>query len=346
MQSNGRILATACAVAIIASITSIRPNAAAQPNGISPFPTQQLPPLSTAPTIHVTSRETIVDVTVTDAKGNPVHGLKQSDFTVKEDGKPQPIRSFEEFGSKAVPEPAKLPPNIYSNQQPPPASSAVNVLFLDFLDLESSTGSGFSSGNAIAAQMHVKQAAINFLHTMPTGTRVAVLGTSWPGSLRVLQGVTTDPALLSAAVDTMQYDMQGQGTIALDHPSPISDFTHPGQQAGCDNDQHNRMTLEVLDQIAADLIVIKGRKNLIWFNLGIPMITDPAQRPCCLPDYYADIKKAFGLLTAAQVTVYPVEGDGLQISTEVNSPKHIAETLSMESVAEETGAPPITTTTI
>jgi hypothetical protein len=47
-----------------------------------------------APTVKVYARETIVDVTVTDAKGNPVHGLTQTDFTVKENNKPQPIRRF------------------------------------------------------------------------------------------------------------------------------------------------------------------------------------------------------------------------------------------------------------
>jgi hypothetical protein len=52
----------------------------------------------TAPTVKVYSRETIVDVTVTDSKGNPVHGLTKENFTVKEDNKPQPIRSFEEHG--------------------------------------------------------------------------------------------------------------------------------------------------------------------------------------------------------------------------------------------------------
>ncbi len=45
-------------------------------------------------TLQVYSRLTVVDVTVTDAKGQPVHGLKESDFTVKEDGKPQPVRNF------------------------------------------------------------------------------------------------------------------------------------------------------------------------------------------------------------------------------------------------------------
>src|ERR1700677_1766468 len=41
-------------------------------------------------TLKVNARLTLVDVTVTDAKGKPVHGLTQADFTVKEDGKPQP----------------------------------------------------------------------------------------------------------------------------------------------------------------------------------------------------------------------------------------------------------------
>ena len=54
---------------------------------------------TSVPTLHVTSREVIVDVEVTDANGKPVHGLKQSDFSIEENGKPQPIRSFEEFGN-------------------------------------------------------------------------------------------------------------------------------------------------------------------------------------------------------------------------------------------------------
>ena len=85
MQYGSRALAAACVFAIIATLTSMCPNAAAQPGIIQTFPTQettpQSPPLSTAPTLRVTSRETIVDVTVTDDKGNPVHGLKQKDFT-------------------------------------------------------------------------------------------------------------------------------------------------------------------------------------------------------------------------------------------------------------------------
>src|SRR5208283_1940278 len=54
---------------------------------------------TSVPTLYVTSREIVVDVMVTDANGQPVRGLKQSDFSMKEDGHPQPIRSFAEFGA-------------------------------------------------------------------------------------------------------------------------------------------------------------------------------------------------------------------------------------------------------
>src|SRR6201999_1919952 len=83
-------------------------------------------------TLQVYSRETVVDVTVTDDKGLPVHGLKESDFTVSEDGKAQSIRGFKEFGdgslNRTLP---KLPPNVYSNLGATPASGPVNVILLD-----------------------------------------------------------------------------------------------------------------------------------------------------------------------------------------------------------------------
>jgi VWFA-related protein len=89
------------------------------------------------PTLKVYSRETLVDVTVTDAQGHPVHGLTQSDFAITEDGAPQSIRSFQEFSARtatAARTLPKLPPNVYSNLQPSAPGSAVNILLLDFVD--------------------------------------------------------------------------------------------------------------------------------------------------------------------------------------------------------------------
>src|SRR5438045_521456 len=49
----------------------------------------------TAATFQVTTNLVVVNVTAKDKNGNPLEGLKASDFTVTEDGKPQQIGVFE-----------------------------------------------------------------------------------------------------------------------------------------------------------------------------------------------------------------------------------------------------------
>jgi VWFA-related protein len=330
------------------------------PLALAPMVAQSAPAPPT-PTLQVYSRETIVDVTVTDAKGNPVHGLKQSDFTVKEDGKPQAIRSFEEHGetTTATQSLPKLPPNVYTNLQPSPASGALNILLLDFVNAapvlgadcceitpcpfpKQASADGPSSeqcsdpgagpaevARAVAAQHRVKLAAINYLQHMPVGTRVEVVGMWWPSTLRVLQGFTSDPALLSAAVDTMPFDTDSRVAAGSPDPSPrrgglkqidsaSSDATDAlvgngtlYEQICSEADGRARMTLEVLQQVAGDFIGVKGKKNLIWFTIGTPYITEPDSRPACLPDYSIGLTRAYSLLMAAQVALYPIDARGL-----------------------------------
>ena len=307
---------------------------------------------ASVPTIKVTARETVVDVTVTDAKGNPVHGLTQADFTVKEDGKAQPIRSFHEYGSEAVPAAEKLPPNTYSNRQPAAVSSAVNILLLDFANAASPLslsigGAEDTLARSLAAQKLAKQDAMKYVATMPPGTKVIMLGLS--KSLRTLQGATSDPALLSAAIDTMDTNMEGR---AGSHEEWCSQ-----------TETHARVTMEALDQIAADASAIKGKKNLLWFSVGLPWLTDPSVRAKCLPSYFDDMLKTYGLLAAAQISVYPIDVRGVPtmpnafVTSEgrlwantyhLPAPAYIAarqdflqttadEQLAMESIAEATG---------
>ena len=275
----------------------------------------QSPQPTTAPTLKVYSRETIVDVNITDSKGNPVHGLTQSDFTVREDGKPQAIRSFEEFGTQPVQPQPKLPPHVYTNLQPPPASSAVNILLLDGLNTAPPDATdGDQVGQSFAVQTRVKQEAVKFLKNMPPGTRVAILALS--RGLRILQNVSSDPELLSAAVNTMDMNMDGRAATI--------------KQWCAQQDTRNSMTLQALNQIATDTTPIKGKKNLIWFSVGFPTITDSrinaeaggmvtsevgpgggtrniaAPIQGCLPDYTDVLLKTYSLLAASQVVVYPI----------------------------------------
>ncbi len=85
-------------------------------------PAKEPNPQTTTPTLHVNARETIVDVTVTDSKGNAVHGLTRDDFTVKEDNKPQPIRSFHEFDAAPTSLQPLAQPSTQRLHQPPALS--------------------------------------------------------------------------------------------------------------------------------------------------------------------------------------------------------------------------------
>lgn len=265
-------------------------------------------------TLQVYSRLTVVDVTVTDSDGRPVQGLKESDFSVYEDGKPQPIHNFEEVIAVGVPPLPQLPPNVYTNLQPEAASAAVNILLLDFANeapVDSTIGEQVR--RSIQIQHYVKDAAERAVDRMPAGTRVMVL--SMTNHLRILQSFTSDPQLLKAAIDAAPYDLDGNGNKDC-----------------VQSDMRNNMVLESLDQIAADVFPIKARKNLLWFTMGIPAITDPNERPACLPDYTTALTHAYDLLNASLVAVYPIDARGLESFV-----RQSGALLSMNAVAEATG---------
>lgn len=267
-------------------------------------------------TLKVYSRLTVVDVTVTDSKENPVHGLPESAFTVLEDGKPQPIRSFSEVGKEPPPvvrQFPKLPPHIYTNLQPAPASNAVNVLLLDSLN----TGP--------QDQVFVKQETVNYLKSMQPGTKIAIM--TLGSSLRLLQGFTSDPEVLLAAiktkknralpspfsdVDTGDIETSASDVADADAAAMIQEFQN--EQTSFQTDIRNRMTMEALNQIAAYLAGIKGRKNLIWFTAGIPLQMFPqggTDDLAAMTDYTKDLRKTTDELTAAQIAVYPIDARGV-----------------------------------
>jgi hypothetical protein len=65
----------------------------AQTIDAAPKPSESKP---SNPTYKTIARQVVVDVVVAGAKGEVLAGLKQSDFAVLEDGKPQTLSFFEE----------------------------------------------------------------------------------------------------------------------------------------------------------------------------------------------------------------------------------------------------------
>ncbi|MGA9473311.1 MAG: VWA domain-containing protein [Terriglobales bacterium] len=143
------------------------------------------------PAFRTTARQVLVDVIVDKKNGDPVPGLPQSDFSISEDSKPRTIDFFEEHSATAsapIAQPAMppLPPGAITNVPTAPPSAALYILLLDSLNTEPQD------------QASVREQVLSYLHKMDPGTQIAVF--SLGSSLRLLQGFTSDPAALLAAV--------------------------------------------------------------------------------------------------------------------------------------------------
>src|SRR5215472_3998353 len=281
-------------------------------------------PNTTAPFVRSTANLVIVDVVVTH-DGHPVKGLQREAFRVLEDGHEQSIKSFEEHGP-AVEEanaerPPSLPPNTYSNV-PETTGDAINVLLLDAVN------------TPFADQAYARRKIIEYLKTIPTGTRMAVFTLS--SRLRMVQGFTTDSALLLAALNR---------TAPMSSPAPQPDSGEtaaarysaiapgPGmptqmlmdsmiaslQQFEVDEaasliDRRVQITLDALKGLALYLGALPGRKNVIWFSASFPLGLTPKSPLDTFGSsrtYGPQLQKVSELLTASRVAVYPIDARGL-----------------------------------
>jgi VWFA-related protein len=92
-----RFFRTMAVVAIALALGGVRGGAQQQPQQPPPPPQQQPPPPAdpTQPPVFRTGINFVrVDVIISDKAGNPVADLKEADFDVTEDGKPQKIETF------------------------------------------------------------------------------------------------------------------------------------------------------------------------------------------------------------------------------------------------------------
>ena len=155
-------------------------------------------------TIKTKVRLALVDVVVTNDKGDSVTGLHKGDFQVLEDGKPQTISTFEEHhgGPPTQIKLPTLPPHVYTNFPVSQTSDAVNVLLLDAMNTPR------------LDQAYVHTQMINYLKTIPPSTRVAIF--TLASRLRMLQGVTTDSSELLKVLNSVQAGPQESSLLPSD----------------------------------------------------------------------------------------------------------------------------------
>jgi VWFA-related protein len=314
----------------------------------------------TAPPLTVYAREVFLDINVTDAKGNPVHGLTRDNFTILENGKQMVPRSFREHRSDREPAespaPAKpsLPPNTFTNAAAPESVRPLNVLLIDSLD------------TPIATQSIVQKRVLDFVDKVPAGTRLAVFSLSPTGQLSMVQGFTTDPQLLKSALKSKKLnlgippledsgqdtnvdippDMMQQGpTPTKNNPSPPPP---PPPQPKIDlNVECNHAaargeyTLTAMVEVARYLSGMPGRKNIIWFSGVFPTRMKDKQGAYCY-DFREDLQYADSMLWRSHSVLYPIDSRAMDIQAKNDPNSRIVklqavEHLVMEAFAEYTG---------
>ncbi|MGD0888706.1 MAG: VWA domain-containing protein [Acidobacteriaceae bacterium] len=139
-------------------------------------------------TIRATARLVVLDVVITDGNGNPVQGLKPSDFALSEDGVPQHFASFSEHQAQdinsAAPQPS-LPPNTFTVQPPLNEAGSKTVIVLDH--------------STYPNDPMVRGDILSFMKTVAPGEPIAIVRI-YGGGMHLVQDFTSNPQLLQDAV--------------------------------------------------------------------------------------------------------------------------------------------------
>jgi VWFA-related protein len=281
----------------------------------------------------------LVDVTVADDKHNPVHRLTATDFTVLEDGQPQPLKAFEEHlagAPAAFQAPPKLPTGQFTNFSPAPPRGALNILLFDKLN------------TPLTAQGYVRDEVLKYLKKAPSGTRIAIFALTT--DLRMLQGFTSDPELLRSMVEgkknglnasvamnnAVDGDNPGDDDAEMNAASSLADAGVPDaatimanlQQFEADQQSFQYRirqiyTLNAMNDLARYLSNLPGRKNLIWFSGSFPINILPdgdLQNPFSVVESASDeFRQTTDLLSRGQVAVYPIDARGLMVAPMYNA---------------------------
>jgi VWFA-related protein len=296
--------------------------------GLAGFPSAPLRSQTTPPeadggrVFQANARIVVLDVVVSGKNHRPLTGLQKQDFVLSEDGHPQTIAHFEEHTGAQPLEvnPPDQAPNIFTNIPRVKPSDSVTVLLFDSLN------------TPLDDQRYARAQMLKYLKKPDPGRRIAIfaLGTQ----LRLLQSFTDDPALLTAAINNRKNGAAPETSPLLEStaetaatqetidalmvhaPDAAANMQQFAAEEGSTRSENRlKLTLEALQELAAYLGGIPGRKNVAWFSGAFPVAIFPDS---ALPDEFGaqrddqeEVRKTDALLTSAQVAIYPIAPEGV-----------------------------------
>jgi len=250
-----------------------------------------------------------LDVTVLGKNRRPVHGLKDADFTVYEDGKPQRIVGVAEIDGESN-DPA---PSAWMRHTPRDVASN---------DLADQTGDGrvfaivmddwnipFDSADLITGARDIGHYVVDQMR--PSDTAAVV----FPQQAARSEEFTSDRGKLSAAIDKFQPERvqfitptpygtsNGGGDMPYRYSSALARST-------CERMQP---TIPALHTVIARMASIPDRrKTVVLISVGPPVPLDPTARnlPECPDKLRSIMLDAFGIAERANINMYSVDPGG------------------------------------
>jgi VWFA-related protein len=265
--------------------------------------------------ISTTTQLVVEDVLIKGKDGKPVLGLKPSDFTITEDGKPQKISVFEfqtlEEGPSNAPTPSTPPARDVAATKPAEKSAVRSVtsieiapetpgnlkyrnrrLMVMFFDMTSMP---------IQDQKRAQTAALKFLHTQITPADMVAIMT-FSSDVKVMEDFTDDRDQLEKDIKSLVIG-EGQGFEIDNQDDSTSDTGLAFQQDDTEFNIFNTdRQLSALETAVKMLASLNEKKSLVYFASGI-------QRNGL--DNQAQLRSTINAAIRANVSFYPIDARGL-----------------------------------
>jgi VWFA-related protein len=313
-------------VAALLAATLLFSSVAAQTPAQQPQSSKENPGLYK---MRIESELVLVNVVARDKQGKPINDLKQSDFTLLEDGKPQRIASFDFENLDTKPLSASAGPAQQTTNGPvTPAKPILTAKDADqalsnkrvivlFFDL---------SSMAPDETERAMQAARKYVQTKMTSADLIAIVTL-ASSLRLDQDFTGDQAQLLRVLNRFSHS-EGQG---MDNGSTgdADGIEESGNAYTPDETEYNQFNtdrkLQALQSISQILGKFNQKKSLIYFSSGVTQTGIENQ---------AALRGAINTAVKANVAIYTLDARGL----EAQPPGGSAATASLRGTAMYSGA--------
>jgi VWFA-related protein len=261
-----------------------------------------------------TTQLVVEDVLIKSKDGKPVLGLKPSDFTITEDGKPQKISIFKfqelEEGSSTPLPPSTPGPDVAVSKIP--QKNTVKPVTQIEIAPESPGNLKYSNRRLmvmffdmtsmpIQDQKRAQTAALKFLRTQITPADMVAIMT-FSSDVKVMEDFTDDRDLLEKDIKSLIIG-EGQGFEIDNQDDSTSDTGLAFQQDDTEFNIFNTdRQLSALETAVKMLATLNEKKSLVYFASGI-------QRNGL--DNQAQLRSTINAAIRANVSFYPIDARGL-----------------------------------